>query len=418
MNKLSTPLRVTVVTSYYPPDFASISNYYKDLVTDLSAFGAVVTLVCGIPTRLVTDEITKQYAKNPVEVISENLRIIRTGPPRSEGRNLVYRAFYHIYRSWCVYRKAREIETDLYYVCSTPPFLGVFGALLSKRARTIYDLHDVFPDTLVNSGKVKENSVLVKVLRRVEKYVYKRNTHIRIISEDMADTLRSRGVPDDKISIIYNWVDENAVTYIERRNNPIFDSLGIPREGFYACYAGNIGLLQNLTTLINAAEVLKEKEPLIRFIIIGDGAWKQEMLAQISDKGLDNISVFPMQDTEHVPYVYNIADIGVVTIAKGVTKGSLPSKTWSIMSASRPVLCETDKGSELEKIIAGNNCGLCVPPGDVKGFVGAVMALYDDRDLVAEMGRNGRTFVENNITRGNSTKKIWACVQNVVNGCE
>ena len=418
MNDVSAPLRVTAVTSYYPPDFTSLSNYYKDIVTDLSSYGADVTLVCGIPTRLVTGEITKQYVKNPVEVINENLRIIRTGPPKSEGSNLVYRALYHIYRSWCVYRKAREIETDLYYICSAPPFLGVFGAWLSKRARTIYDLHDMFPDTLVNSGKAKENSILVKVLRRVEKYIYKRNTHIRIISEDMAGTLRSRGVPDEKISIIYNWVDENAVTYIDRQSNPIFDSLGIPREGFYVCYAGNIGLLQNLTTLIDAAEILKEKEPLIRFIIIGDGAWKQEMLAQIRDKGLDNIRVFPMQDTELVPYVYNIADIGVVTIAKGVSKGSLPSKTWSIMSASRPVLCETDKGSELERMITGNNCGLCVPPGDVEGFAGTVMALYHDRELIVEMGRNGRTFVENNITRENSTKKIWACILNVVNGCD
>jgi len=408
-------LKITVITTYYIPENTPISGYYRDFVSDLSEYGADVTLVCGIPTRLVDEETTRQYAMNPIETINEHLRIIRTGPKRKEGRNLFFRALYHVYRSWCIYKKAKKINTDVYWVYSTPPFMGFYGALLAKRAKTIYDLQDMFPDSLVSSGKAKEKSLLVRTLRRFECYIYKRNTHIRTISRDMEDTLKSRGVPEDKISIIYNWVDENEVTCIERKDNPIFDMLKIPREGFYVGYAGNIGLLQNLSTLINAAEMIERREPQIKFIIIGDGAWKAEMLRMINEKGLKNILVFPMQDTEYVPYVYNIADIGIVTIGSGVTKGSLPSKTWNIMSASRPVICEVDEGSELERIITETQSGLCVPPGDIEGFANAIMTLYNDRKMSEQMGRNGRAYIEGNITRKESTKKILDCIMNVYN---
>ena len=408
-------LKVTVVTSYYPPDFTSVSNYYKDIVYDLAEYGANVTLICGIPTRLVDEEITKKFAANPVEIINENLRIIRTGPKKNERKNLVYRTFYHIFRSWCIYRKVKKIETDIYLISSAPPFLGFYGALLAKRAKTIYDLQDMFPDTLVSSGKSKEKSFLVKILRKFEGYVYKYNTHTRIISRDMAETLKSRNVPESKISLIYNWVDEKKITHIERQDNPIFDMLEISREDFYVCYAGNIGLLQNLSTLINAAEILREKEPKIKFIIIGDGAWKSELLDRIEKKDLKNIQVFPMQDLKYVPYVYNLGDIGIVTIAKDVSKGSLPSKTWSIMSASRPIICEVDKGSELESIIIDNKCGLCVSPSDSEGFANAILSLYNNQEILASMGKNGRKFIEDNLTRKKSTKQIMDCVTKVKN---
>ena len=415
MNNDSLPIKITVVTSYYPPDFTSLSNYYKDIAYDLSEYGANVTLVCGIPTRLVDKETTRQYTINPVEVINENLRIIRTGPKKSEGGNLVFRAFYHIYRSRCVYKKAKKIDTDIYFVCSAPPFLGFYGAKLAKKAKTIYDLQDMFPDSLVSSGKASENSLLVKILRKFERYIYQCNTHIRIISNDMADTLKLRSVSDKKISLIYNWVDESEVLYIERKDNPMFDMLKISRDGFYVCYAGNIGLLQNLSTLINAAEILQTKEPQVKFIVIGDGAWKSEMMNQIQSKKLNNIFTFPMQDLNYVPYVYNIGDVGVVTIAKGVSKGSLPSKTWSILSASRPVICEVDEGSELENIIIKNECGLCVSPDDSEGFADAVLRFYYDREMISDMGKNARTFIENNITRKKCTKKIFDCIIKVYN---
>lgn len=407
-------LKVTIVTSYYPPEITASSNFCKDVAIDLSTkFGVDVTVICGIPTRCVDKETTIHYARNPKERINRRLLIIRTGLEKGEGKNFYYRAFYHLYRSWCIYKKAKKIKTDVYWIASTPPSFGLFGALLAKKAKTIYDVQDIFTGQLIGSGKSKEKSLFINMLRKFERYTYNHNTHIRTISNDMANALKSNGVPDDKISIIYNWSDENEVSFIERTDNPMFDMLDISREGFYVCYAGNIGLLQNLATLVNASEIIQKKEPAIKFIIIGDGVWKPKMLDMIRDKGLKNIKVFPMQDVKYVSYIYNLADVGIVTIGKAVSKGSLPSKTWNIMSASRPIVCEADKGSELQRIICENKCGLCVVPDDCEGLADAILALYRDRSMLTNMGKNGRMYVENNITRKQSMKKIFECIMKV-----
>ena len=404
-------LKITIVTSYYPPDITSVSYYYQDLAHDLANYGAKVTLVCGIPTREVTPETTQKYIDNPVEKINDNLTIIRTGSKKGEGKNFLYRVLYHLYRSYCVYKKARKVDTDVYFVSCNPPHMGFFSAMLSKRAKTIYDVQDIFPDSIISSGKVK-NKALLWFFRKIERFIYKRNTHLRVISSDMLKTLQMRGVHLNKLSLIYNWVDENKITNIQRQDNSLFDSFNLSRDLFYVCYAGNIGLLQNLTTMLNAAEILINHSD-ICFVIIGDGAWKPEMLRIIQQKKLTNIHVYPMQPADLVPLVYNLGDVGVVTIAQGVSHGSMPSKTWNIMSAARPVLCEADLDSELVSIINNNKCGLCVAPNDYQGFADAVLALYNDKQQAHDIGSNGRNYVVNHIARSVTTRKIYDCILDV-----
>ena len=402
------PIKITIVTSYYPPDCTSISYYYENIAYDLADYGADVTLVCGIPTREVDAETTLEYIKNPIEQVNNRLKIIRTGPHKGEGKRFVYRAFYHLYRSYCVYKTAKKVDTDVYFVSCNPPHMGYFCALLSKKTQTIYDLQDMFPDSLIASGKTR-NGLLIWFFRKIERFVYNRSTHIRVISKDMAETLKSRVVTESKISLIYNWVDENNVAYVDRTSNPLFDNFQLSRDGFYVCYAGNIGLLQNLSTMLCAAEELLVSHPDIRFIIVGDGAWKPEMLKIVETKVLSNVLIFPMQPIELVPFVYNLGDIGVVTVAKNVTQGSMPSKTWNILSVSRPVICEADMESELAGIIKNHNCGICVAPDDYKGFANAVLELYNNKGMLMEMGHNARQYIEDHLTRKLSTKKIFDC---------
>ena len=292
--------------------------------------------------------------------------------------------------------------------------MGFFGALLSRRAPTIYDLQDIFPDTLISSNKITEAHPLTRIFRIIERQIYRKCTYLRVISKDMAQTLAERDVQSDKISVIYNWVDENKVTHIERANNPIFDQFNLDRSKFYICYAGNIGLLQNLSTLIATAEMLKN-EAEIRFVIIGDGAWKPDMLKLIDEKNLTNVRTFPMQPPELVPQVYNLGDVGVVSIAKGVTGGSMPSKTWSILSAARPLIAEADQNSELSAIITNNQCGISIAPNDAEALAAAIKTLHQNPQTRKQYGENGRKFIEDNLARKPSTKKIYDLAVDIAN---
>ena len=293
--------------------------------------------------------------------------------------------------------------------------MGLAGALLAKKTPTIYNLQDLFPDSLVQAKGLSEKNMLVRIFRKVEQNIYRKNTHLLTISQDMADNLQQRNVAKEKISVVYNWVDEQEVEQVPRANNLLIKRFNLNPEKFFLCYAGNIGLLQNLRTIVEAAAEL-QNTPEIEFVIIGDGAYKDTMLAEIAAKKLTNIHVFPMQPVADAAHIYSLGDVGLVSLSKGASKSAMPSKTWSIMSASCPVLCEADTNSELAKIITENQAGIAVASGDVQDMVVAIKYLFNHQTLRQEMGKNGRAFIEANLTRKQATKKYFQLVEKQIEG--
>jgi glycosyltransferase involved in cell wall biosynthesis len=133
----------------------------------------------------------------------------------------------------------------------------------------------------------------------------------------------------------------------------------------------------------------------------------------VSEQGLENVHMLPFQPYEDISYVFSLGDVGLVISKPGVGANSVPSKTWSIMSASRPVLANFDE-NELKDIITNNNCGIFTKAGDKEAFKEAIISLYRDREKVKEMGRNGRQFVLDNLTREVGTQKYVDVIKSVI----
>lgn len=292
------------------------------------------------------------------------------------------------------------------FVTSTPPIIGISAGWIKKKVgiRIIYNLQDIFPDSLVGTGLAKKGGLLWKIGRKIEDYTYRNADKIIVISEDFKKNIMAKGVPEDKIVVIYNWVDENAVVDVPRSENGLFDKYGLERDKFYITYSGNIGLTQNLDLLLEVAEELDKEAPDIQFVIIGDGAYKQTLEKQVSEKHISNITFLPFQPYQDISLVFSLGDVGLVISKPGVGANSVPSKTWSIMSASRPVLANFDE-NELKMIIEENNCGIFSKAGDKKAFKASILQLYRDRALAVEMGQNGRHFILENLTRDQGTQK-------------
>jgi len=117
------------------------------------------------------------------------------------------------------------------------------------------------------------------------------------------------------------------------------------------------------------------------------------------EKNLQNVKILPFQDYSDISHVFSLGDCGLVISKKGIGEASVPSKTWSIMSSQRAVLASFDKGTELDEIITDNNCGICVDADDCDALADAINTLYTDKDAVKEMGKNGRNYVINNLTK-------------------
>ena len=213
----------------------------------------------------------------------------------------------------------------------------------------------------------------------------------------------AKGVPEKKIVVIYNWVDQNAVVDIPRSENILFDRYGLDRSKFYITYNGNIGLTQNMDMLLEVAKALEANED-IQFVLVGNGAYLEQVQQIIKDRNINNVTLLPFQPYEEISHVFSLGDVSLVISKPGVGANSVPSKTWSIMSASRPVLANFDE-NELKIIIEKNNCGFFTKAGDKVAFTDAILKLYGDRKLCKEMGRNGRQFVMDNLTKEVGTQK-------------
>ena len=403
-----------------------------------------------VPSRGITEEVRKVYAgEKKNEVRANGQAIIHRFSLYKEGKNSLLRALRYFFL--CVKLFNRGVfkkdakECDVMFVSSTPPIIGATAAFVKKVRRDhipfVYCLQDIFPDSLAGTGLAKKGGLLWKIGRVIENFTYRNADKIIVISQDFKKNIMAKGVPEEKIEVIYNWVDEEAVVDIPRSENVLFDRYGLDRSKFYVTYNGNIGLTQNMDMLLEVAKALESNED-IQFVLVGNGAYFNEVVKKIAGQARNegaiqgitypNVTLLPFQPYEEISHVFSLGDVSLVISKPGVGANSVPSKTWSIMSASRPVLANFDE-NELKSILEGNAnlnlnanandnfnpnlnanlndkggakpCGIFTKAGDKVAFTDAILKLYGDRELCREMGRNGRKFVMDNLTKEVGTAK-------------
>jgi len=389
-------INITFLAGYYEPDISADTHLNSSLCNGLSKKGYNVNVVAPFPSRGISNAMRVKYSGVNEEINEYGVNILRIGKSTYK-QNIVLRGIDFIRKTILMYKSAKKIDTDYYIIMSTPPFLGLISSFLPKNAVKIYRLQDIFPDSLINAGIIKNRGFIFKFLKYLEQRIYYGNDLIITVSHEIKRQLIARGVSSSKIKVVYNWIDEEKCVPIKKEENYLYDEFKLDREKFNVVYAGNIGHLQNIETIVKTAEYLKHRKD-IMFIIIGDGVLKQKIQDSIENKSLKNIRLFSMQPLERVPYVYSLGDVGLVSLKEGVSKSALPSKTWSIMSAGRPVICEIDANSELNDILIENRCGICIEPGDYVSMAKAIMKFLDSPNLLYEMSANARQFIVEHVS--------------------
>ncbi|MBQ8219589.1 MAG: glycosyltransferase family 4 protein [Bacteroidaceae bacterium] len=399
-------MRILQLAGYFYPEQAA-SIYLEENRYQAFADNDFQTIVyTATPTRGITEAQYNEFKGRKHEYMYDGKLEVFRFPMFREGKNPILRALRYSLISFIQFYKgitARDI--DLIYVASTPPTQGALAALVKKIKKVpfVYNLQDIFPDSLAGTGLAKKDSLLWKIGRVIENFTYRNADKIIVISEDFKRNIMEKGVPEEKIVVVYNWVDEEAVRHVPREENKLFDMYGLDRKKFYVTYSGNIGLTQNMDMLLEVAKELEE-DPNIQFVLIGEGAYKKRVEEIIAEKNIGNVTLLPFQPYEDISHVFSLGDAGLVISKPGVGENSVPSKTWSILSASRPVLANFDE-NELKSIVAENQCGIFTKAGDKEAFKQAILDLYHDREHCEQLGRNGREFILKNLTRAVGTQK-------------
>jgi glycosyltransferase involved in cell wall biosynthesis len=410
-------MKVLALSAYYEPEIAASMYIPVNLYADMTAAGIHVTVIAPLPTRGVSEETRRQYAQRKVETKFDGRLTIHRFWMFREGKHPLWRALRYLLLNIVFIIKALSLRADVIFVQSTPPTQGAMAAVISrlKGIPFVYNIQDVFPDSLVAAGLSNQGSLLWRIGCALADYSYQGASKIIVISDTLRSNLLARGVAEDKIEVIENWVDTYSVSPIPKRTNFLYDAFGLARSKFYCAYCGNIGLSQNLDLLLDVAESLAEHDH-IGFIVVGDGVYKDTFVEEIARRRLAKLHVFPFQPYDRISEVFSIGDVGLVISKPGVGSSSVPSKTWSIMAASRPVVASFDDTAELKSIIESQGCGVWARAGDMGALRDAILSLSTRPELCSSMGENALRYVRENLSRDIATKKYIGVLTAVGNG--
>lgn len=412
-------MKLLYLPAYFQPEKAASSYLGENRNQAFADAGFRIIAYAPTPCRGVSKEERKEYLKKEYqeEKLYNGMMTLHRFSLYAEGKNPILRALRYLI-CWVKQLNMGLLAKDIdcIYLASTPPIQGVMGGILKifKKVPFVYNLQDIFPDSLVGTSLAKKGGLLWKIGRVIENFTYKHADKIIVISEDFKKNIMAKGVPEEKIVVIYNWVDQNAVVDVPREENKLFDKYKLDRDAFYITYSGNIGLTQNMDLLLDVMNDLQKSHPKIKLVLVGEGAYKKNVEEIVKQGNLNNVTMIPFQDYADISQVFSLGDAGLVISKPGVGSNSVPSKTWSIMSASRPVIANFDE-NELKSIITDNECGIFTKAGDKEAFKNAIITLYENKEKAVQMGKNGREFVMKNLTREVGTQKYVDVIKDVVN---
>lgn len=408
-------MKLVYLVQYFSPEKASGLQLVEDLLEGFSAHGWKTDVFTPTPTRGVTDEQRKEYARKRVEIKYDGRLTIHRMHLYREGKGFVGRAIRYLLFSIECFWKAATVPADFIFTGSGPPTQGVVVGLAKKVSgkKVIYNLQDIFPDSLVTSGICGENSFLMKIGHAMENFTYRNADHIITITDDMKANIMKKGVPEDKISVVRNWIDTDKVKHISREDISLFDELKLPRDGFYVVYAGNLGKVQGVDVILKTASLMKNNRD-IKFVIFGNGSEEENLKKIVNDKHLDNVLMLPLQPIERASEVYSMADVSIISCTPGTGGSGMPSKTWTIMAAGVPIIASFDMPSEMERTIEEAECGFCTRAGDENELTEKIIRVFGDSRLKKCLGQNARRYAEKNVSKAEAVEKYIKSIERLV----
>ena len=387
-------VKLSIVTQFFPPDFAATGQLIEELSRHLVQQGVDVDVFTGQPGYAF------HTAKAPIKERSLRLKIKRSCtaslfPQRIRGKAIngvlfTIRAFvYLIAASW---------RRNTLLVTTAPPFLPVLGYFANLLFGLSYVclLYDLYPDIVIRLGIIPQNHWLAKSWQWVNRQVWLRSQGIIVLSPAMKDRI-TKICPEvaDKISVIHSWADPEAIVPIPKSDNWFAQEHQLTDQ-FTVLYSGNMGRCHDLETLLDAASLLRN-EP-VQFVCVGGGAQRKQFVEDIKMLGLDNFKFLPYQDKAVLPYSLTACDLSLVAVSEEMADLVAPSKLYSALSAGRPIAVVCPQNSYLNDLIQDAECGATFKNGDGEGLAQFIRFLMNDAQQADLMGRSGRAYLTENFT--------------------
>ncbi len=387
-----TALHICFFNRSYYPDLGATGQLLTQLAEDLvHDYGCKVSVVAGPP--LLEGKTGRVPARGWVPVRKEfhnGVEIFRASgttfrPQQFAGRAANYLSYF---LSACL-AGLRVPRPDLIVSLTDPPIIGLAALLAARRsgARFVFLCQDIFPE-VASLLEDFRNEAVNGLLDRINRLLIQKADRVVVLGETMRERLiAAKGADSQKVVVIHNWADCASITPGEKRN-PFSLAHGLA-DAFVVMHSGNVGLSQDLDTLLEAADRLRSYPDLL-VVVVGDGVKRSALEDRARSLGLANVRFLPYQNREGLKDSFASAEVFVISLRRGLAGYIVPSKLYGILAAGRPYVAAVEEASEVATITKKYDCGLLADPGDPKDLAEKILTLYHDRVLARRLGVNAR----------------------------
>src|SRR5438034_4069535 len=377
-------MRVGILSQYYPPEMGAPQARLSQLAARLTERGHEVVVLTALP-NYPQGRIFPGYRRAVVRERHGGVSVIRTWiwPTKSAALRPRMASYLSFAASSLLVGALRLPRLDVLITESPPLVLGASGLVLSrlKRARWVFNVSDLWPETAVALGAVHDG-LLLRLAYKLEAFCYRHAWCVSCQSRGIEDGVNRR-FPKVRTVSFLNGADTERFSP-GFRSETVWDDLGVESRPI-AVYAGLHGVGQGLDQLLAAAEKLRDEQ--LSFVLIGDGPEKAMLVDAARRRGLRNVTFLEPQPREAIPALLASADIAVVAL-KGDIPGAVPSKLYEAMASGLPVVLVAT--GEPADILASAQAGVAVEPGDIDGLAEALRRLSNSKEKRVRLGAAGR----------------------------
>jgi len=397
-------VKILYVSQYFPPEMGAPAARVAELARHWVRAGHEVTVLTGFPnhpTGIIPSAYRKHFRRGFIREEFSGAEVIRTWLLPLPNRKAYERILN--YGSFCVSAALSGIFVDRpdVVIATSPQLLvGLSGCWIArwKRVPFVFEVRDLWPESLAAVGIGSERSFLHRSLARVAGYLYKSSSRIVVVSPAFKQHLAHHWQIDQhKISVIENGVETDLFQPKPSQADKIRTSLGA-HDRFVVSYIGTMGMAHGLETILESAETLQTKAPDVLFLLIGEGADKDRIKCQAAHRGLKNVIFLDEQPREQIPDFISASDVCLVPLKRTeLFKTVIPTKLLEFMACARPVILGVE--GEARKIVESARAGLAIEPENSVELSQTVLRLMANPELSAALGRNGRRYILENFSR-------------------
>ena len=414
----SPKLKILYISQYFPPEMGAPAARVSELARYWVAAGHDVTVLTGFPnhpTGVLHPEYRSRFRRLVWREQVDGIKVIRTWliplPNRKPHERMLN------YSSFCLSASITGTiigRPDVVIATSPQLLVGICGWWVSriKNVPLVLEIRDLWPESLAAVGVGNSGSLLHGGLARLAKFLYRACHHLVVVTPAFREHIvREWRVPEQKISVVPNGV-ETGLFSPSAEGDSVRAQLGLQGK-FVVSYIGTLGMAHDLGTVLDTAAKCAESMPSVAFLLAGEGADKERIISLARERQLRNVRFLPQQPRNKVPVLIAASDACLVTLRQSdVFKTVIPTKMLEFMSCGKPIILAVE--GQARELLRSADAGICIQPQDPVGVVSAIRRLMSDPDLCRRLACNGRSYIEQNLSRFKTSEAYIRVLEPIV----